>query len=138
MSPGWKRLRQIVPRQMPAPDKPMQYFLIRQNNELQHLPDFRLIAQEDADTAADGADGAQPFSNGKKPVQFMCPQRSAQLPLSFLVVDEEATVRVCSGRMLQTGAADFVLTGIVTDEYESPFKERALNGIQEAVAALSK
>ena len=128
----------------------MQYFLIRQNNELQHLPDFCLIADEDAATAADGANGgaggnggnggngAAPFYNGKKLVQFVCPQRSPQMPLSFLVVDEEATVRVCSGRMLQTGAADFVLTGIVTDEYESPLKERVMNGIQEAVAALAK
>ena len=122
----------------------MQYFLIRQNNELQHLPDFCLIADEDAATAADGADGANggngaaPFSNGKKLVQFVCPQRSPQMPLSFLVVDEAATVRVCSGRMLQTGTADFVLTGIITDEYAASERDRVMNRILEAVAALAK
>lgn len=114
----------------------MHYFLIRLNNELQHLPDFCLIASEDGATGADGANGALPFSHGRNRAHFICPHTTTELPLSFLVVDEEATVRVCSGRMLRAGDADFVLTGIVTDEYEAPYSDHALEGIRAAVAAI--
>ena len=106
----------------------MRYFLIRQNNALQHLPDFCLLAHDDA-AAADGPDE-------KKRAHFVWPHTTTELPLSFLVVDEEAIVRVCSGRMLKTEDADFVLTGIVTDEYEAPYKMHALEGIHAAIAAI--
>ena len=116
----------------------MQYFLIRQNNELEHLPGFCVVPCAETSADAPSPDAARPISNGRAPAQFVCPQRSPQMPLSFLVVDEEAIVRVCSGRMLKTGSADFVLTGIITDEYEAPSKAQALRGIETAVAVIGK
>jgi len=113
----------------------MHCFLIRRNNELQHLPGFSLIVSGEASDDADGPNGACLLQR-KKRAQFVCPHPTTGLPLSFPVVDEEATVRVCSGRMMKGGDADFVLAGIVTDEYEAPCRDQALEGIRAAVAAI--
>ena len=130
-----------VPDCVPAtqhPDTHMHYFLIRQNNELQHLPQFRLIAPAKASGADGDADGASTASNGIKPAHFVCPLGTTELPMAFLVVDEDAIVRACNGRMLRTGKADFILSGTITDEYEAPYRNQALDGIRAALSAISE
>ncbi|GDX12117.1 hypothetical protein LBMAG57_38890 [Verrucomicrobiota bacterium] len=58
--------------------------------------------------------------------------------MAFLVVDEDAIVRACNGRMLRTGKADFILSGTITDEYEAPYRNQALDGIRAALSAISE
>jgi hypothetical protein len=53
-------------------------------------------------------------------------------------VDEDAIVRACNGRMLRTGKADFILSGTITDEYEAPYRNQALEGIRAALSAISE
>ena len=116
----------------------MPYFLVRPNNQLQHLPDFRLFRAEQTFGHVDTIEQSFRIPNRKEPDHFTCACPAGDLPSPFLVVDDQAQVFDLAANLANIGSGGFIVTGIVLREYPAPHKEEALKAITEAIKTIPK
>jgi len=115
----------------------MNYFLIRQDNSLQHIPSFTLFPGRQESHEVKTINAVYTMPGRKSPDQFRCDFPTGGIPQPFLVVDEDAQVYNCAANVTNFGTGGALITGVVLNQDEAPEKDEALQHIEAATKQIN-